>query len=172
MSSRVPSALGTVAVLVAIVSAGCGYSLRGNLPAHLKTVGVPVFANRTAEPAIENVITSAVAEAFSTNGRLRVVRPAEADALLEGEITGYELQSIAFDPRANVRQYRLLVTMNVLFRDVRRNAVLFEQRNLQERADFNVAGAVSETIVREEASVRRAAIEIGRTLVSRAVDRF
>ena len=78
-------ALATLAaVLLVPLSAGCGYSLRGNLPGHLKTVAVPVFANRTREPAVENIITRAVVEAFTTNGRLHVVRPEEADAILEG----------------------------------------------------------------------------------------
>ena len=46
------------------------------------------------------------------------------------------------------------------------------QNNVQERSDFTVAGAVSDTISREETSVRLAAIEIARAVVSRAVERF
>jgi len=68
------------------VLAGCGYSLHGNLPEHVQTVAVPVFTNRTAEPAIESFLTQAVVEAFATNGRLRVVNAAQADAILEGEV--------------------------------------------------------------------------------------
>jgi hypothetical protein len=162
---------GCVALLL-LALGGCGYSLRGNLPAHLATVGVPVFLNRTGEPGVESVVTSAMVEAFATNGRLRVVRPEDADALLEGTIIGYELQSLAFDPQANVRQYRLVLTLDVLFRDMHRHEIIFAQRNLQERADFNVSGDVSETIAREETSVRRAALDIARTVVSRAVERF
>ena len=33
-------------LLLALVVAGCGYSLRGTLPAHIRTVAVPVFENR------------------------------------------------------------------------------------------------------------------------------
>ena len=167
MTRRLAAGLLAVALL-----GGCGYSLRGNLPSHLKTVAVPTFANRTQEPGVENFLTNAVLEAFATIGRLRVVKPGEADAIMEGAVVGYTLQSIAFDPRANVRQYRLLVTMNLTFRDVRRNEVLFSQNNVQERSDFTVAGAVSDTISREEASVRQAAVEIARAVVSRAVERF
>src|SRR6185436_15914604 len=94
-------------ILGVLVAAGCGYSLRGNLPAHIKTVAVPVFRNRTSEPGVENFLTGAVVEAFSTNGRLRVVRPDRADSILEGEVVGYQVQSIAYDPQANVQQYRL-----------------------------------------------------------------
>jgi outer membrane lipopolysaccharide assembly protein LptE/RlpB len=159
-------------VLGVLVAAGCGYSLRGNLPAHIKTVAVPVFRNRTSEPGVENFLTGAVVEAFSTNGRLRVVRPDRADSILEGEVVGYQVQSIAYDPQANVQQYRLVVTLNLRFRDVRREEVLFEQQNLQERSDFRTLGVVAQTISREETALRTAATEIARAIVALAVDRF
>ena len=156
----------------ALVAAGCGYSLRGNLPGHIKTVAVPVFRNRTSVPGVENFLTGAVVAAFSTNGRLRVVRPEQADSILEGEVVGYQLQSIAYDPSANVQQYRLVVTLNLRFRDVRRDAVLFEQQNLQEWSDFRTLGAVAQTISREETALRTAATEIARAVVALAIDRF
>jgi len=159
-------------VLLAVALAGCGYSFRGNLPDHIKTVAVPVFTNKTSEPAVESLLTSAVVDAFASNGRLRVVRPEDADAILDGEVVGYSVQSIAFDNQANVRQYRLQVTMNLKLRDVRRSAVLFEQQGLKEKADFQVLGAVSQTIGAEEGAVRTAAIEIARSIVSLTVDRF
>jgi outer membrane lipopolysaccharide assembly protein LptE/RlpB len=169
---RQTARLFAIVVASSLLVGGCGYSFRGNLPNHIQTVAVPIFANRTSEPGVENFLTSAVVEAFSTNGRLRVVRPERADAILDGEVVGYEVQSIAFDPNANVRQYRLLVTLNLKMRDVRQDKVLIEQRGLQERADFRVLGAVSETISREESALRAAAVEIGRSVVSLTLDRF
>jgi outer membrane lipopolysaccharide assembly protein LptE/RlpB len=136
--------------LLAVGFAGCGYSFRGNLPDHIKTVAVPLFTNKTAEPAVETFLTSAVVEAFASNGRLRVVKPEEAD----------------------VRQYRLVVTMNLRLRDVRKNSTLFEQQGLKEQADFLVLGAVSQTISNEEAAVRTAATQVARSIVSLTIDRF
>jgi outer membrane lipopolysaccharide assembly protein LptE/RlpB len=150
-TGRVP-ALGLA--LLAVGLAGCGYSFRGNLPDHIKTVAVPMFTNKTTEPGIENLLTSAVVEAYASNGRLRVV------------------QSIAFDNQANVRQYRLVVTMNLRLRDVRKNETLFDQQGLKEQADFQVQGAVSQTISSEEAAVRTAATFVARSIVSLTIDRF
>jgi outer membrane lipopolysaccharide assembly protein LptE/RlpB len=163
---------GAALALMLATLAGCGYSLRGTLPEHVKTVAVPVFANKTAEPAVENLLTQAVVQAFSTNGRLRVVKPEEADAILEGEVVGYEIQALAFDPRASIRQYRLVVTMNLRFRDVQRKTLLFEHARFQEKADFRVVGVVSQTISREESALQAAAVDIARAIVSLAVDRF
>jgi hypothetical protein len=158
-------------LLAAGALGGCGYSFRSHLPPHLRTIAVPVLRNRTSEPGIENFVTSALVEAFAINGRLRVVRSEQADSILDGEVLGFEIQSIAFDPRANVRQFRLLLTLKLLYRDVRRNAVVFDGV-LTERSDFRTAGQVVQTIAREETAVRLAAVDIARTMVSRIVDRF
>ncbi len=151
---------------------GCGYSLRGNLPGHIRTVAIPVFANKTQQPGAETLLTAAVVDAFVTSGRLRVVRPEEADSILQGEIVGYQLNSLSFDPGANVREYRLTVTLNLEFRDVKNNAVLWRQDGLQEKGDFRVQGQVAATITSEETALRGAAVDIGRSIVNLAVDRF
>lgn len=161
-----------VGLSVVLWSAGCGYSLRGNLPAHLQTIAVPVFQNMTPVPAVENFLTNAVLNAFTTNGRLRVTSVDRADAILEGQITNYSLQSIAFDAAANVRQYRLTVTLNLRLRDVRRNEVLFQRSGYSDRADFAVPSTVVETITASESALQQAATQIARSVVSFAVERF
>lgn len=163
---------GAALLALAILLGGCGYTVNGTLPSHINTVAVPIFQNRTAEPAIEGFITRAVVQAFSTNGRLKVVGSEQADAILHGEIIGYSVASIAFDKDANVRLYRLLVTVNLRMRDVRRNTVLFQQNAVREQADFRVQGTVSQTISREETALQAAAVDIGRSIVSLAVTRF
>ena len=161
-----------LALVAALLAGGCGYTVGGTLPSHIRTIAVPIFRNSTREPAVESLITRAVVEAFSTNGRLRVVGSSQADAVLDGEITGYSIASIAFDQDANVRLYRLVVTVNLRLSDVKRKAVLFQQNQVQEQADFRVLGQVSQTISREETALRTAATDIGRAIVALAVTRF
>lgn len=159
-------------VLAALLVAGCGYSTRGSLPDHIKTVAVPIFKNRTLEPGVESAITSGVVNAFSSGGRVKVVPLDEADAILEGEVVSYSLDGLTFDRNANVRAYRLRLVLNVEFRDVRRSAMLWRQEGLSETSDFQVAGQVSDTIARGQGAVQQAAAEIGRKVVNLAVDRF
>ncbi len=163
------------------LAAGCGYSWRGTLPPHIRTVAVPVFVNRTQWPNIESALTAAVANAFATDGRLRVVAPEHADAILEGEIVNYQVTVIAFDSNANPQQYRLFVTVDVRFRDVRRGVMLFEQRGLQERVDYLAAPSslsappltgVAGTIARQDAAIVPVAGILARDIVARAVNPF
>jgi outer membrane lipopolysaccharide assembly protein LptE/RlpB len=152
--------------------ASCGYTLQGDLPSHLKTVSVPVFKNRSNEAGAESTITAGVINAFTTNGRLRVVPLDKADSVLEGEITAYNVQSLTYDSKLNLRSYQLTVSMDVRFRDLKRSELLWQQNGLTEQVAFDVAGQVSDTISREEGAVKQAALEIGRKVVSHAVDRF
>jgi lipopolysaccharide assembly LptE-like protein len=159
-------------LLLATLLGGCGYTIGGNLPPNIKSVAVPVFKNLTQQPSIENVITAAVVNAFVVGGRLKVVPVEQADSLLEGEVTSYNVESIAFDSGINAQVFRLRVALNVQFRDVRNNTMLWRQEGLQDQADFRVAGQVSQTIALEESAARQAAVEIGRRVVSLALDRF
>ena len=161
-----------LAVAAALLLAGCGYTVHGTLPSHIKTIAVPIFKNQTRQPGVESVVTRAVVEAFSTNGRLRVVGTRDADAILDGEITSYSIASIAFDKDANVRLSRLVVTVNLRMRDVKRNTTLFQQSQVREQSDFRVQGQVSQTISLEEGAVITAATDIGRAIVALAVNRF
>jgi hypothetical protein len=169
---RVARACLPAVLVLAAAAGGCGYSLQGNLPDHLKSVSVPVFKNRTTEAGAESTITAAVINAFTTNGRLKVVSLDEADSVLDGEVTGYQVQSLTYDSSLNLRSYRLTVIMNVRFRDLRRTELLWQENGLVEQVSFDVAGQVSDTISREEGAVKQAALEIGRKIVNRAVDRF
>jgi outer membrane lipopolysaccharide assembly protein LptE/RlpB len=166
-----PRAVAVAVALLAVVG-GCGYSWRGNLPPHLKTVGVPVFTNRTQWPNIESALTAAVANAFAADGRLKVVDPAHADAILEGEITNYQVTVLAYDSNANPQQYRLFVTVSIRFRDVQRGTLIFEDRGLQERVDYLAAPVVADTIARQDAAIGPVAQIIARDIVARAVDPF
>ena len=163
---------GAALVVLAGALGACGYSFQGTLPDHIKTVAVPIFVNRTQQPAVDSILTRAVVDAFATNGRLRVVRREEADSILEGEILQYTVGAIAVDPSLNVQQYRLMVTLNLKMRDVRQNRMLFEQSGLSEQADFLVAGTVAQTIAIEAGALQGAVVQIARTVVSLALDRF
>ncbi len=158
--------------MAAVFLAGCGYSTKGNLPSHIKTVAVPMFRNRTLEPGVESAVTSGVVNAFTGSGKLKVVAQDQADAILEGEVVGYSLEGLTFDRNANVRAYRLRLVLNVEFRDVRQSAMLWRQEGLQETSDFQVAGQVSDTLARGQGAVLQAASEIGRKVVNLAVERF
>lgn len=64
------------------------------LPPSVRSVAVPIFINRSAEPGIEEYATIYTQEEFLADGRLDLVRPRDADALINVTITDFgELNS-------------------------------------------------------------------------------
>ncbi|MCI0546424.1 MAG: penicillin-binding protein activator LpoB [Candidatus Rokubacteria bacterium] len=167
-----PAARAGLLLLGGLVAAGCGYSLSGSLPPHIKTVAVPVLKNTTQQPGIEGPITNAIANALTQSGRVRVVDVGSADAVLEGEIIGYQVTNLAVDRNLAAREFSVQVTVNIRFRDLVRNELLWREDGLQEIADLRVQDTVSNTIAGEEVAVRRAAVELGRRIASLAIDLF
>ncbi len=168
-----PRITGAVACGLLLGAAGCGYSLRSSLPSGIKTVHVPVLENRTQEPGIEDFLTQALTQAVVTAGRVQIASSVEsADASLEGKIVEYALTSLAFDRTANVTQYRLQIALALTLRDLHKNAVIWKQDRIEERADFAVSGQVTQTLAREEDAVKRAAVDVARAIVSFAFEGF
>ncbi len=156
----------------AVALGGCGYSLRTNLPPGIESVHVPVLVNRTQEPGIEDFITQALTQAVVQSG-VRITRNAQtADAVLEGSIVEYRLTSLSFDRTANVTSYRLIIGLALTFKDLKQNRIIWKQDRIEERADFLVAGQVTQTLAREELAVQRAAVDVARAIVSFAFEGF
>jgi outer membrane lipopolysaccharide assembly protein LptE/RlpB len=110
--------------------AGCGYSLAGRgsaLPAHIRTIGVPLFTNATTVFDVEQTLTQRVRLEFIGRGRYKVV-PDETgvDATLKGDFTGISIRPTAFDGNQQASRYEITVVVKVEFRDVVNDKVLYE----------------------------------------------
>ena len=97
--------------------------------------------------------------------------PALVEAFRAAWRSGEEPSLAGYLPEAGPGRLELLLAL-LTFRDVKRKSILFQQVGLQEQADFRVLGQVSQTISREEAAVSQAAVQIARTVVNLAIERF
>jgi hypothetical protein len=66
----------------------------------------------------------------------------------------------------------LRIGLSLTLRDLRKNEVVWRQDRIEDRADFDVAGQVTQTLAREDDAVRRAAVDVSRAIVSLAFERF
>ena len=55
---------------------------------------------------------------------------------------------------------------------LKQNKILWKQDRIEERADFQVAGQVTQTLAREEQAVQRAAVDVARAIVAFAFEGF
>lgn len=115
-------------VLVSI--AGCIYSFTGStLPAHLKTVEVPLFSNQSLEPNVADEITQELGKELLGNNLLKVVQK-NGDAEISGTITSYVNSPYTYgasDTRqVNVSQYVVRITVDVEFLDKKKDVSIYK----------------------------------------------
>lgn len=150
------SGFASLALVLALLTSGCLYSLSGGggLPKHVRTVAVIPFENETASPELTGELHQELRKAMADRLGLRDAAERRAHAVVTGKITSYEADvPIAFsaDPtRATSARRRLQLRVDVRIEDRTTGRVLFE------RSGISAEGEYAE---REEATGRKQAIQ-------------
>jgi hypothetical protein len=104
------------------------YSFSGStLPQHIKTVEIPIFANGTLEPGIEDDVTTELSRELLKSQ----LRPAnrDADATISGSVTRYVNRPHTFGAggaEVQVEQYIVQVAAEVEFFDNVKNQSIYK----------------------------------------------
>lgn len=133
-------AIGALAFAAATVS--CGYALagRGNaLPAHIHTIGVPPFTNRSVVPEIDRTFTEAVTAEFQSRGRYLVQPDATGvDAVLTGAVINADTRALTFTANNQASSYTLTITTSVEFKDLIDDKVLWTNPSFRSSDEYQV----------------------------------
>jgi hypothetical protein len=168
-------------LFVVLGTAACGYSLAGRgsyLPAHIRTIGIPVFVNRTPVFNVEQVLTERVRQEFNSRGKYKVIPSAtNADAVLTGEISRIETVPTAFTQEQQVSRYAFRLITRLELRDVKSNKVVWQDpaRMFSEEYDLTSSqGTVDpEALLGSDATaLDRIANDFARTTVSAILEAF
>lgn len=107
-------------LILLLLLGGCGYQLSGRgtaLPADVQTLHIELFANRTAEPYLENRVTDATTSWFARPHFLQLVEQAgAADAVLGGTVSAYSTAPISYDRSDVITEYRSIMTVDAVLR--------------------------------------------------------
>jgi hypothetical protein len=125
----------------------------------VKSIAIPMFENTTLKYGLETVFTDAVVNAFVADGRLKVVSETKADAVLLCSVTGFTRAAFSYDESGNVKQDKVTVTLDVLYKKTETDEVIFEQNGFSEWSTYFLE---SET---EEEAISRAAAKFGEDLI-------
>ena len=176
--ARQPLAAALAAAALAVILAAapaCGYRLRGtgsSLPARIKTVSVPVFKNRTTRFELDVKLTRAVVSELVSRGKVAVSPdPAAADAVLEGEITGFRASPIAFSGANQADRYNITVTAKITLRERRSAEPLFANPAFVYQQEYEVPPGTSFESLETEA-IDKIAEKFARSLVVSILEGF
>jgi hypothetical protein len=142
-----------VCCLLALGSGGCGvgtYQQSGsvkNAPAgyqwsslyrgDVKSVAVPVFANKTFYRGFEFNLTKAVVNQLEGQSPYKVMPKERADTILEGEVERVRVRTISNSPFNSLPQEQLLeVTVNFTWKDLRNGRILARRHDFRQTAPY------------------------------------
>ncbi|MCK5381460.1 MAG: hypothetical protein KAJ81_08315 [Candidatus Latescibacteria bacterium] len=122
-------------VSLLLLAAGCSYySFSGALPAHLKTVAVPLFGNeeqRMLIYGVEESLTDAVIEGFVKDGNLKVVDRTRGDSMVSGRIVEIREEPFTYTADEQAKQWKVRIFMAVAYEDVKKKETRWEEKSLE-----------------------------------------
>ena len=156
-------------LVLAAALGGCGYTVSSTLPAHLKPLAIPTFANSTVEFGLAEDITQSLVNGFLADRRLQIVQERDANAVLQGTVTIYRNQVFGFTTDERATEYQIVMVVKVVFRDMIKNRDLWKEDALTVRTTYNVVQVGAEP-AKTEAEGRAEVIQkLTDRIVSRTV---
>lgn len=155
--------------IAATLSTGCmGYRLGSTLPSDIKSVYVPPFMNKTAEPELESETTQAAIREFQKDGTLTIETKDRASATLEVTLLKYELAPVRYDQNdiKKANEYRMTITAESVFRKSASGKVLMKTTITGE----TTLPAGTDLPTAKTAALPAAAQDLGRRIVQAVVE--
>ncbi len=167
---------GLVLLSIALAPTGCGYKLAGRnqfLPPEVKLIAVPPFTNNTRRPEIEQRITEAVTATFIRRGGYRTTANEQnADAVLKGQVTGYDVTpvSVGADGRAN--RYEVVITAAVEMQQLPGGGVLYRSQHYVFKRQYDVVGGAANIFDQELVAIEDIAEDFAESVVTSILEGF
>ena len=161
--------------LVAVfLFSSCGYHLSGygsSLPAHIRSISIPVFKNFSSEPNIQRGVTDAVRRAFISDGRLKVADAKKADLLIQGTLTDYQLRAVAFNSEDSVAEYIVRIGVQITAYNRIKKKIIFDQK-FTNQWNYRATASVVDSQLERLSALREAYEDLADTLVSITIEQF
>lgn len=168
-------------VSLACGGSSCGYALAGRgsfLPAYIRTIGIPQFANTTPYYELEQVFTERVRTEFINRGKYRVLpQRTGVDAILNGEILGINITPASFTDQQQASRYVITVTAKIEFRDLKTNKVIWDNPSWVFRDEYEASAAVDALdpnafFSQDANALERVSTEFAKSAVSAILEAF
>jgi hypothetical protein len=159
------------------ILAGCGYHVTGRgdlMPKSVKTIAVPAFANVTPRQQLARLLTAGVTREFISRTRYRVVDdPLQADAVLQGALTNFDVNPIIFDPVSNrATTVHVRATLRITLTERASGKVIFSQPRMQWDERYQVSISPQEYFDESGTAIVRVAQAMAQAVVSAVLENF
>ena len=152
---------------LSFTAVGCGwhFAQRGDaIPVEMKTVSIPLWQNKTAEPGVETIFTNAMVKQFAAKGWLRPVSTKQADTILEGRIESIEVQPVSFSSVAIELENRVTIVASVELKRKSDDSVLWSSSRLLGTEDYDSTPDFNVNLRNREQAIRKLAVDMASML--------
>lgn len=156
---------------------GCGYhpaTSASHLPQTVHTLAIPVFKNTTQSYHVEVAFTQAVVKEFSSRSSYRIItdRDPDADATLEGTVTGYQVTPLTYNSQTG-QSSSFLITINasVLLKD-HNGKILYKNSSYLFRQQYETTQDLASFIQEDPSAITRLSHDFARAVVSDILESF
>jgi outer membrane lipopolysaccharide assembly protein LptE/RlpB len=156
---------------------GCGYHAVGSamhLPPDVKTISIPVFANRTVVNGTDRMMTEAVIREFTARTRFEVT-PSESkatDAVLRGTILQEAVRPLTYNTQTQQSSSFLITVVASVTLTGRDGRVLFRNNNYTFREQYQSTTNLPTFLQEDPAAVERLSRDFARQLVADVLEGF
>ncbi|MBU3934095.1 MAG: hypothetical protein KKH11_05470 [Candidatus Omnitrophica bacterium] len=170
-------------LLCTALIAGCGYTTGSLLPTHIKTIYIRPLRNkielteelspqeyrfRSYRAHLETDVTKEIIDKFINDGHLKVVEEENADVILSGELIDYLSQPMRYGADNEiVDEYRISIVCSVVFKDIRKEQIIWQEPRIIGDATYNVSGNYATS---ESSAVSSAVSDLARRIVNRTIE--
>ncbi len=162
-------------VLILCWLAGCGYHLPSvagqSGQAAVKTLNIPIFANKTYKTNLEAQLVNSLVDEFSLRRNYRVVSAQDADLTITGTVLSYGIAAISYTATDTVREYRATITAEAVLRQTITQKVLWKGV-VSWSQDYPVNADIALQQNSEEAAIREISRRLAQQIYLRVLDDF
>ena len=127
-------------ICLPVVVPGCAhYSTSSGLIGGIRSVAIPDAENATAEELVSEALSARASDAFTTDGRLRVVDQESADGLLLLRLAALEDRPFTFTAQEETEQYRFRVWVDATLLKSEDDSELLKLQGLEGWGTYDAA---------------------------------
>ncbi|RKY85526.1 hypothetical protein DRP98_02675, partial [candidate division KSB1 bacterium] len=97
------------------------------------------FEDQTSEFGIKEKLTDALISEFTRDNTLKISSQDEADSIIRGKILSVVDRAETYDAQEQAQSYRVYISVEVKFEDLRKHKVLWKQR-MNQWGSYSLAG--------------------------------
>lgn len=157
------------------IAAGCGYHpVARDVQSRFgegETVSIPIFANKTYKPNLENILLNDLIDEFSRRRGLRVKEMESSDYTLSGEVLTYGKVVVSYTGYDIAKEYRATMTVTATLRKNSTQRIMW-RGNLTWSQDYPANSDIAIQQNSEDAAIQEISRRLAQQIYLKLVEDF